>query len=198
MVVVKSEIRADIVSVARKVFSRKGFRQTTMDEIARAAKMGKSSIYYYYKSKEDIFEAVVVREAQELKRKLNRVINTGSTPSERLKNYIMFRLYHVKTVSNFYAVLNDESLEQMQFVTRIRQKFEEEEYKMVREILERGMSDGAFVINNADIGAMAFTTMLKGLELPLFLKRDSRIEKEKLLDDLIRVIFYGIIKRESS
>jgi hypothetical protein len=108
----------------------------------------------------------------------------------------MFRLYHVKTVSNFYAVLNEDDLGQMKFVRRVREKFEEEEYKMVRNVLEKGMSDGAFVINNAEIGAMAFTTMLKGLELPLFLNKYSRREKEKLLDDLVRVIFYGIVKRE--
>lgn len=196
MVVVKAEIRADIVNVARKVFSRNGYRATTMDAIARAAKMGKSSIYYYYKSKEDIFEAVVVKEAQELKRQLIRVINAGDTPIDRLKDYIMFRLYHVKTVSSFYAVLSEDDLGQMKFVKRVREKFEEEEFKMVRDVLEKGMSDGAFMINNAEIGAMAFTTMLKGLELPLFLNKYSRAEKEKLLDDLVRVIFYGIIKRE--
>lgn len=196
MVVVKSEIRADIVNIARKVFSRKGYRHTTMEEIARAANMGKSSIYYYYKGKEDIFEAVVVKEAQELKRQLIRVISSGNTPIDRLKDYITFRLYHVKTVSNFYAVLNENDFGQMKFVKRVREKFEEEEFKMVREVLEKGMSDGAFVINNADIGAMAFTTMLKGLEIPLFLNKYTRSEKEKLLDDLVRVIFYGIIKRE--
>jgi AcrR family transcriptional regulator len=196
MVVVKSEIRADIVSIARKVFSRKGYRHTTMDEIARAAKMGKSSIYYYYKSKEDIFEAVVVKEAQELKRQLIKVISSGYTPIDRLRDYIMFRLYHVKTVSNFYAALNEDDLGQMKFVKRVREKFEEEEFKMVRDVLEKGMSDGAFVINNAEIGAMAFTTMLKGLELPLFLNKYTRTEKEKLLDELVRVIFYGIVKRE--
>ena len=196
MAVVKSEIRADIVNIARKVFSRKGYRHTTMEEIARAANMGKSSIYYYYKGKEDIFEAVVVKEAQELKRQLIRVISSGNTPIDRLKDYITFRLYHVKTVSNFYAVLNENDFGQMKFVKRVREKFEEEEFKMVREVLEKGMSDGAFVINNADIGAMAFTTMLKGLEIPLFLNKYTRSEKEKLLDDLVRVIFYGIIKRE--
>ncbi len=197
MVVVKSEIRAEIVTVARKVFTRKGFRKTTMEDIAHACKKGKSSIYYYYSSKEQIFEAVVIREAQELKKQLNKVINSGKTPIEQLKDYILFRLYHVKTVSNFYAVLNEEYMDQMNFVERIRQKFEEEEYKMVKDILEKGMSDGAFVLNNAHIGAIAFTTMLKGLELPLFLNKYTRAEKEKLLDDLIRVIFYGIIKRET-
>lgn len=196
MVVVKAEIRAEIVDVARKVFSRKGYRKTTMEGIARAAKMGKSSIYYYYKSKEEIFEAVVVREAQELKRQLEAVVNRGKDPMERLKDYISFRLYHIKTVSNFYAVLNEEDyMEQLQFVERIRSKFEEEEYKMVFDILKKGVEEGSFIINNPEIGAVAFTTMLKGLELPLFLNKYTRSEKEALLDDLIQVVFYGLIKR---
>jgi AcrR family transcriptional regulator len=197
MVVVKSEVRSEIITVARKVFTRHGYRKTTMDKIAKACKMGKSSLYYYYKSKEEIFEAVVVREAQELKRKLNRVVNAGETPIERLKDYFLFRLYHVKTVSNFYTVLKDEDLEQMKFVQRVRSKFEEEEHKMVVEILEKGIEEGAFTINNPGIGAIALSTMLKGLELPLFLNKYSREEKEKLLDDLIRVVFYGIIQREN-
>lgn len=197
MVVVKSEVRSEIITVASKVFSRHGFRKTTMEKIARACEMGKSSLYYYYKSKEEIFEAVVVREAQELKRKLNRVVSQGETPIDRLKDYFLFRLYHVKTVSNFYTVLKDEDLEQMKFVQKVRSKFEDEEHKMVVDILQKGIEEGAFTINNPEIGAIALSTMLKGLELPLFLNKYSREEKEKLLDDLIRVVFYGIIQREN-
>ena len=51
MVVVKEEVRIYIVGVARKIFTRYGFRKTTMEEIAKASQMGKSSIYYYFKSK---------------------------------------------------------------------------------------------------------------------------------------------------
>ena len=195
MVVVKSKIRAEIVQVARKVFTRNGYRGTTMDEIARSANMGKSTMYYYYQSKEEIFEAVVVREAQELKKKLISVISTNKPPRERLKDYILFRLYNIKTMSNFYAVLKEDYLKQMTFVNRVRKKFEDEEYKMVREILETGIQNDTFIITNPDVGAIAFTTMLKGLEIPLFLKDYSRTEKEKLLEDLIQVIFYGIVKR---
>lgn len=195
MVVVKSEIRSEIITVARRVFSRKGYRETTMDEIAGGMNMGKSSLYYYYNSKEEIFEAVVVREAQELKKKLGEVVHSGKDAMEGLRNYFMFRLNHVKTVSNFYAVLKEEFPGQMKFVKRVRNKFEDEEYKMVRDILERGMHEGSFMINNPDIGAIAFTTMLKGLELPLFLNKSTRPEKEKLMDELISVVFYGLIKR---
>lgn len=195
MVVVKSEIRTEIVGIARKVFSRNGYRKTTMEQIAKAAKMGKSSIYYYYKSKEEIFEAVVVREAQELKKRLEKVVNTDKEPMDRLKDYFMFRLSHLKTVSNFYAVLNEDFPDQLKFVQRIRKKFDEEEYRMVYDILKKGIDDGDFVINSPDIGTIAFTTMLKGLELPLFLNKYTRAEKERLLDDLIQVVFYGLIKR---
>ena len=195
MVVVKSKVRDEIIGVASKIFARLGYKRTTMDDIAKAANKGKSSIYYYYTSKEEIFEAVVVREAQELKRKLEKVIHTGKSPMDRLKDYITFRMYHVKTVSNFYSVIKENSYEQMKFVERIRSKFEDEEYKMVLSILERGVEEGDFVIKDPHIGAIAFTTMLKGLELPLFLNEYSRAKKEQLITDLIQVVFYGLIKR---
>lgn len=195
MVVVKDKIRADIVNVARKIFTHQGFKKTTMEDVARASGKGKSSIYYYFKSKEEIFEAVVEKEAEELRIALEKVIESGKDPMERLKDYIMFRLYHARTVSNFYAALKEESLNQMHFVEGVRKKFEEQEFQMVAEILESGIREGAFKINNSKIGSIAITTMLKGLELPLFLNEYSREEKEKLLDDLIRILFYGLIKR---
>ena len=195
MVVEKDQVRAEIVQVARKIFTRYGFRKTTMEEIAAASRKGKSSIYYYFKSKEDIFRAVVEKEAEELRTELYRVINISRDPMERLKAYVMFRLYNIKTVSNFYAALKDDFLEQMDFIEDIRQRFDEEELEVVRGILETGIREGAFKINNPEIGAIAISTMLKGLELPLFLNKYKRTEKEKLLDDLIRVIFYGLIKR---
>ncbi len=195
MVVVKDHVRAEIVSVARKTFTRQGFKKTTMENIAHGAGKGKSSIYYYFKSKEEIFEAVVEKEADELRSALEKVIQAGNDPMGRLKAYIMFRLYHVKTVSNFYAALKEDSLDQMRFVEDVRKKFEEQEYQTVCDILDTGIKEGAFKINDSRIGSIAITTMLKGLELPLFLNKYTRAEKEELLDGLMQVIFYGLIKR---
>jgi AcrR family transcriptional regulator len=47
----KEEFRRKVIVTAGKIFSRYGFKKTTMDEIAKALKMGKSSIYYYFESK---------------------------------------------------------------------------------------------------------------------------------------------------
>jgi len=196
MIVVKAKVRAEIIAEARSVFTRFGFRKATMEEVARATGMGKSSIYYYFKSKEEIFKAVVESEADELKTELDRAIDRDKSAIEKMKDYIFFRMHHLRTVSNFYAALKEENLAQMDFILRIRKKFDQDELRIVKGILVKGMKDGDFKLTNPDIGAIAITTMMKGLELPLFLDIKKKADREKLLDDLIKVLFFGIIKRE--
>jgi len=195
MVVVKEEVRIHIVGIARRIFTRYGFRKATMEEIASTSQMGKSSIYYYFKSKEEIFRAVVEFEAQMLKERLSRIIGNNNAPPERLKAYILFRLHHVRTLENFYAALNEEALSHMGFILEIRRNFEIEEQLMVGEILEEGMKQGVFQLTSSKIGAIAISTMMKGLELPLLLNEAHKTDREELMEDLIRVLLYGILKR---
>lgn len=195
MVVIKEEVRTHIVGIARRIFTRYGFRKTTMEEIAIASKKGKSSIYYYFKSKEEIFEAVVEFEARMLKERLNRIISKKDSPPERLKAYILFRLHHVRTLENFYAALNEESLSHLGFILEIRRNFEVEEKQLVSKILEDGMEQGVFQLTSSTIGAIAISTMMKGLELPLLLNEAHKSDRKELLEDLVRVLFYGILKR---
>jgi len=195
MVVIKEEVRAHIVGIARRIFTRYGFRKTTMEEIASASQMGKSSIYYYFKSKEEIFRAVVEFEAMMLQERLSRIIGKNNSPPDRLKAYILFRLHHVRTLENFYAALNEETLSHMGFILDIRRNFEIEEQQLVGEILEDGMMQGVFQLSSSKIGAIAISTMMKGLELPLLLDEAHKTDREELMEDLIRVLLYGILKR---
>ena len=195
MVVVKEEVRTHIVGVARRIFTRNGFRKATMEEIASISRMGKSSIYYYFKSKEEIFRAVVEFEAQLLKDRLSRVISKSGSPPERLKAYILFRLHHIRTLENFYSALNEKALSHMDFILEIRKNFEREEQQLVSEILEDGMEQEVFQLSSAKIVAIAISTMMKGLELPLLLDEAHKTDREELMEDLIRVLLYGILKR---
>jgi len=166
-----------------------------MEEIASTSQMGKSSIYYYFKSKEEIFRAVVELEASMLKERLSRIIGKNNSPPDRLKAYILFRLHHVRTLENFYAALNEETLSHMDFILDIRRNFEIEEQMLVGEILEDGMKQGVFQLSSSKIGAIAISTMMKGLELPLLLDEAHKTDREELMEDLIRVLLYGILKR---
>ena len=194
MVVQKDEVRENIVSVASRIFSRFGFKKTTMEEIALASKKGKSSIYYYFKSKEEIFKAVVETEAKELKRELIEEVSKVDNPIEQLKTYILFRMRKLKTVVNFYAALKSDYLAQLEFIERIRKEYDQYEISVVTGILKSGVERGDFIIDDPELGAVAIVTAMKGLEIPLFIKKEHGNIEDRL-DNLINFLFYGLVKR---
>jgi AcrR family transcriptional regulator len=60
--VLKDEVRARILDGALEVFARDGFARATMASIAKAAGLGAASIYRYYESKDELFDAVITPE----------------------------------------------------------------------------------------------------------------------------------------
>ncbi|MGC9343704.1 MAG: TetR/AcrR family transcriptional regulator [Bacteroidales bacterium] len=194
MVVQKDEVRTDIVDVASKIFTRFGYKKTTMEEIAQAARKGKSSIYYYFPSKEDIFRAVVEKEAEELKEDLQEAVSRLENPIDQLKTYILFRMHKMKTLTNFYAALKSDSLAHLEFIEQIRRDYDRREIEVVTAILKEGMEKEEFVIDDPELAAVALVTAMKGLEIPLFIKKEHGKIEERL-DNLIQFLFYGLVKR---
>jgi len=194
MVVKKDEMRDMIVHVASRIFTRFGYRKTTMEEIAMATRKGKSSIYYYFPSKEDIFRAVVENEALELKKDLQKAVSKVDDPIDQLKSFILFRMHKLKTLTNFYTAIKSEHLAHLEFIEEIRRDYDQSEIRIVKEILHSGTARGKFVIDDPDLAALALVTAMKGLEVPLFIRKEyGNIEAR--LDSFINFLFYGIVKR---
>jgi AcrR family transcriptional regulator len=194
MIPPKDDAKAKIVEIAREIFTRFGFKKTTMEEIAVASRKGKSSIYYYFNSKEEVFKAVVEREAEEMKEELKVQVLNIEDPIERLKAYIAYRLKKLKELSNYYNALKSEYLGHLESVERIRKNFDQQEIKIVKQILEDGVANGQFVVEDPTLSAVAIVTAMKGLEVPLFLSSDKS-NMESRIDNLINFLFYGIVKR---
>jgi AcrR family transcriptional regulator len=57
----KERRRADIIDAAEKVFFSKGLGQATMDDVAEAAELSKGTLYLYFKNKEDLYLAIILR-----------------------------------------------------------------------------------------------------------------------------------------
>ena len=68
-----SKTRAKLVDVARQLFAKKGVDDTTMNDIAVASKKGRRTLYTYFKSKEDIYMAVVESELEMLSDAMEQV-----------------------------------------------------------------------------------------------------------------------------
>ena len=190
----KDEVKEAIVNVARHIFSKFGFRKTTMDEIAVASRKGKSSIYYYFASKEEIFQAVVEKEALILKQELINAINEADSPAQKLKAHVLVRMRSMEKLANFYSAIKDDYLSHLDFVEKIRKKYDQEEIQMMENILEEGVQNNIFEINDTALAAIAIVTALKGMEIPLFWGVEEK-DIERRLDHLINILFNGVLKR---
>jgi len=191
----KDEIREIILGVASEIFARYGFNKTTMDDIARGMGKGKSSIYYYFKNKEDIFREVVEKEVVKMKTRTRLAMEKESDPREKLRVYIQVRMQGFENFLNLYAVLKTEFLSHFDFVEQIRQKYDKEETSIIKGILDEGIKAKMFIIEDTYLTALAIFTAMKGMEIPLFTANHSKDQDDIRFDKLMDVLFYGIMKR---
>jgi len=190
----KEKYRKEIIISSGRIFSRYGFKKTTMDEIARALKIGKSSVYYYFKSKEEIFEAVVLYEANILRNELTTAIKSVESPVDKMKNYVFVRMKAFEKLSNYYNAIFDKNLDHFDFIEAIREKYDREELAILRLILYHGAREKVFSVANSEYTALAVQTALKGLEVPLFWKK-REINIEERLSGILEVLFNGILTK---
>jgi len=97
--------RDEILSAARKVFSERGFKNATLDEIAVAAEFGKGTLYNYFASKEDLFVSVIVWGVQHFQQFVEDAVNTRVSPREKIEAYIDAAFEFFKTNRHIFGVL---------------------------------------------------------------------------------------------
>ena len=108
-VLTKEEIiKEEFLTAAQKLFQQYGFQKTTMEDIARAIGKGKSTLYYYYKSKNEVFQDVIIREADEVVNSVFEATQKASSAVEKLKIYLNFSFDSLKSKVNLYGVMKEE------------------------------------------------------------------------------------------
>ena len=190
---VSKDTRSAIIKAAQDIFAKFGFKKTTVNDIARAAHKAKSSIYRYFKSKEEIFQTIVEKESQTLKEKIEKSTNAQNNPEKKLRTYVITRMKVLKNLVNFYSALKDEYLEHFVFIEKIRKKYLEDEIRLIKKILKRGVKQGAFVIEDLELTAFTIVVALKGLEYPL-VQESEILNTDQGIDSLLKILFNGITK----
>ena len=190
----KDEVKETILDVASTIFSKFGFKKTTMDEIAQAARKGKSSVYYYFSGKEEVFKAVVEREGILLKNTLMEVVLSNLLPEEKLRKYILTRLLAIKELSNLYNAVKNDLLSHIAFIVDLRNSYDQEETIMISQILNEGIEQKVFIIDNPQTCVSSIIQISKGLEFPIFLfDKDNHLENK--INDILNLIFNGILNK---
>jgi AcrR family transcriptional regulator len=189
-----NERKEVITQVAQLIFSKYGLLKTTIGDIAKAARMGKASLYHYFDSKEEIYKEVVEQEHKFLKEKIGDAINKENDPRKKLRIYFLKKMENLKNLANIHSALKDDYLDHYAFVEKIRIKNNKEEQLRIKEILQEGENKGIFQIDDIELTAFAIITALKGLEFAWTI--DVPLHKiEVNINKLMEILFNGIVKR---
>ncbi len=69
--------KAEIILAARRLFQTRDYEKTTMQDVMDELGIAKGTIYYYFKSKEDLLDAVIDQMADEAYEKMEHVVKHG-------------------------------------------------------------------------------------------------------------------------
>ena len=100
--------RREIVNAARSIFAREGFANGVMDDIAKEAKIAKGTLYLYFRSKKEVYRAVLDEDMETLKRTTIERIDAAQTLREKIKAFILTRFENAEAKREFFQIMDSE------------------------------------------------------------------------------------------
>jgi AcrR family transcriptional regulator len=188
----------EIVDSARALFRKSGFKKTTMGDIARSLGKAKSSLYYYYPSKEDIFEAVIYAEMDELLKDIHVALDQATTSKEKLTAYCRCRLEKLSQLCNLSDALKSEIAELHCIMAEMKSRFDTTHVELVKTILAEGVHNGEFKkINEDNIELIAYlmVSSFRGLAVPLMVGQNRSPRLDLQIDSIVDIMVEGIGRR---
>jgi len=180
--------RHEIFAASVNLFIEKGFRETSMREIAAAADMGKSSLYDYFKTKDEILLWGVEDELYDLSTLTQETVRQPIPAVDRLRLVMQAHLDYLLARKDFYLKLSFEvqrlAIESQKRVQAKRHAYQD----LIRQLIEEGIQEGAFRPVNS---LMVTRLLITALTPTVFTSRPTGTPQE-MLKEAFDVIMKGI------
>ena len=190
----QDEIKNRILVEARKSFLHYGYAKSSMNDIAAASGKKKSTLYYYFPGKEELFEAVIAEEYAKLFEKIQQKLDTEEDAEKNLKDYIHIRLEMLGEIVQLIRFESGILIEEHPILEKYRKKSDKAELALIQKILIKGIEKGIFDIGNIEKNSKAIHEIIKAIEIPYFLQAFNENMDEKL-EILLNILFHGVVKR---
>lgn len=188
--------RESIVEAAWKLFERNGFEQTTVDQIAALAELGKGTIYSYFKSKEEIYIAILEKKLDLLEEKMKEAVAHPQSAVDALYGlYDAFIEYHRDRkgfIDTLFVQIDDQILYRLGGVVGGLKSKASVWMEIVGNTIRWGIERGEF--GPVDVERISKTIV--GMILGLIIQFEMGQIKEDLAtfrDSVFKLIFDGIM-----
>jgi AcrR family transcriptional regulator len=184
-----------ILEAAGRVFQKWGVNKTTMEDIAREAGKGKSTLYYYYSSKDEIFDAVLLSEIDKVLKETREAIEREDNVKDKFRAYINTVFEGLKKAANFYSIVVGEIRHMNKPMQKLREVYDQSEMKLIKSILKFGADKGEIVIyEERELNTIAYILLssVRSLQMDLFIENKSGTQE--IIDTMLQILSKGLIR----
>jgi AcrR family transcriptional regulator len=190
---VSDERKDQILNGAEQVFSKKGFDQTRMDDIAEEIGLSKGTLYLYFKSKDDLIIAILDRIFQGVFKQLDARKNVQMSATEAISQFTEEAIRDYKTMLRILPIAYE--FLALTFRNKTVQKALKEYFRVYMDVLvpiiQRGIDSGEFRQVDAQEVAIAAGAIYEGTIL-LWVYDNSLVDIERHIRSSIKLLLEGI------
>ncbi|MGH2585494.1 MAG: TetR family transcriptional regulator [Dehalococcoidia bacterium] len=184
--------RRDILLAAARVFARDGYVDATLDDVATQMGVTKGVIYYYFRSKEEIFTEIRATAIRDGIERLEAIVARGEPPEATLRAAVRDLVSHIFDDLDRFANLlhaghrlSDDS---RLTVRTLQRRYE----ALMRGIVESGIAAGVFVEHDPTL--MTFTLLRAVLGVTAWYAPDGRLSPDAIAEQVTDQAVRGILR----
>jgi AcrR family transcriptional regulator len=175
----EDSIQQQIIQAAQQLFQVHGLQKVTMDDVAREIGKRRSSLYYYYKNKEEILDAAIDVEMRCILAELTQAVDAAPSLEEKISAYCMSRLKRSQKTREFYTMVDSgmnagEMSDYTKVIHTMHTRFRQLEIPLLRKILNFGIETGrlrAMDLKEQDALIFVLLSSIQGFKKEIIVKK---------------------------
>ena len=187
--------RKKIIESASVLFSRKGYHEVMMEDVAKNASIAKGTVYNYFSSKEELYFSIMKGRMEKLNSSLKEIISEQKNIVDSLRSYILHIYMFMMKYQNFFMMYRKETLNTDYILCAELIELEKDLKETLKDIIKSGKKEGIFRDIDEEFGVdlvlgSIYGSVHRGIEKGL--NEDQKItEREKTYDYVLHGLFSG-------
>ncbi len=179
-----------ILEVASRIIAKKGYRSTTLQGIANELGITTPAIYYYFKKKQDIIEAI----ADRVTKPLDNLIEIGKSDLSAINKLrqVIFHIVDINTINRETAIIYFEDTKALPRKTREKIRIHEKKFRQILiEILKEGSEQGYFAVPDIKLASLAILSVCNWTYR--WYRPEGELTPTQIADKFIEILEHGYL-----
>lgn len=194
---VSAKRRAQIIQAALACFTRKGYNNTTMDDIVAESGLSKGSLYWYFESKDALFASAIRSFFMDLGQETVAALEQHTTASDKLRAGALEIVNFWKKAQGLFNLFIEfwEQSSRRQEASQLWADLLDESREIIAAIIEEGVRNGEF--KPVDTRQLAWAMMAAYDGLAVYVTMMPDIDLDQVSEVFVETLLSGLVVREN-